>query len=254
MAQAPSQPSRDGLERRWLGRPVERIEDATLLTGHGYFADDMPIRAGTLHAAILRSPHAHAEIVAIDTAKAMARPGVVAVLTGAEIKQDSDPFIIVLRQPMDQWSLAIDRVRFVGEAVAVVLAEDRYVAEDAVDDIEVEYRKLPAVIDPLSATAEDAPLVHPAVGSNVPSERHFSYGDPEQRFAEGDRVVEITIDYPRNSQTPLEGYVVVADYQPGERVYDVICNFQGPFTVHPVMSKALRCGGAQLRIRTPAYS
>ena len=70
MAQAPSQPSHDGLERRWLGRPVERIEDATLLTGHGYFADDMPTRAGTLHAAILRSPHAHAEIVAIDTAKA----------------------------------------------------------------------------------------------------------------------------------------------------------------------------------------
>jgi 2-furoyl-CoA dehydrogenase large subunit len=254
MAQAPSQPSSDGLERRWLGRPVERIEDATLLAGRGYFADDMPIRAGTLHAAILRSPHAHAEIVAIDTSKAMARPGVVAVLTGAEIKQDSDPFIIVLRQPMDQWSLATDRVRFVGEAVAVVLAEDRYIAEDAADDIQVEYRKLPAVIDPLAATAEDAPLVHPAVGSNVPSERHFSYGDPEARFAEADRVVEITIDYPRNSQTPLEGYVVVADYQPGEGVYDVMCNFQGPFTVHPVMSKALRCSGAQLRIRTPAYS
>lgn len=254
MAQAPSQPSHDGLERRWLGRPVERIEDATLLTGHGYFADDMPTRAGTLHAAILRSPHAHAEIVAIDTAKAMARSGVVAVLTGAEIKQDSDPFIIVLRQPMDQWSLATDRVRFVGEAVAVVIAEDRYIAEDAVDDIEVEYRKLPAVIDPLSATAADAPLVHPAVGSNVPSERHFSYGDPERRFAEADRVVEITIDYPRNSQTPLEGFVVAADYQPGEGVYDVMCNFQGPFTVHPVMSKALRCSGAQLRIRTPAYS
>jgi 2-furoyl-CoA dehydrogenase large subunit len=254
MAQAPSQPSSDGLERRWLGRPVERIEDATLLAGRGYFADDMPIRAGTLHAAILRSPHAHAEIVAIDTSKAMARPGVVAVLTGAEIKRDSDPFIIVLRQPMDQWSLATDRVRFVGEAVAIVLAEDRYIAEDAVDDIQVEYRKLPAVIDPLAATAESAPLVHPAVGSNVPSERHFAYGDPEARFAEADRVVEITIDYPRNSQTPLEGYVVVADYQPGEGVYDVMCNFQGPFTVHPVMSKALRCGGAQLRIRTPAYS
>ncbi|MGA8156644.1 MAG: molybdopterin cofactor-binding domain-containing protein [Rhodoplanes sp.] len=254
MAQAPSQPSSDGLERRWLGRPVERIEDATLLAGRGYFADDMPIRAGTLHAAILRSPHAHAEIVAIDTSKAMARPGVVTVLTGAEIKQDSDPFIIVLRQPMDQWSLATDRVRFVGEAVAIVLAEDRYIAEDAVDDIQVEYRKLPAVIDPLAATAESAPLVHPAVGSNVPSERHFTYGDPEARFAEADRVVEITIDYPRNSQTPLEGYVVVADYQPGEGVYDVMCNFQGPFTVHPVMSKALRCGGAQLRIRTPAYS
>ena len=241
-------------EARWLGRPVERVEDAALLAGRGYYTDDLPIRAGTLHAAILRSPHAHAEIVAIDASQAKALPGLVAVLTGREIKEDSDPFIIVLRKPMDQWSLAIDRVRFVGEAVAVVIAEDRYIAEDALDDIQVDYRKLPATIDPLGALEPGAPLVHPAVGSNVPSHRDFSYGDPDRRFAEADRVVAITIDYPRNSQTPLEGYVVVADYQPGEGVYDVLCNFQGPFTVHPVMSKALRCQGAQLRIRTPAYS
>ncbi len=241
-------------EQGWLGRPVERIEDATLLTGGGYFTDDLPVRTGTLHAAILRSPHAHAELLGIDTSKAMARPGVIAVLTGREIREDSDPFIIVLRQPMDQWSLAVDRVRFVGEAVAVVIAENRYLAEDALEDITVEYRKLPAVVDPLRALEPDAPLVHPAVGSNAPSDRHFNYGDPDRRFAEADRVVALTIDYPRNSQTPLEGYVVVADYQPGEGVYDVLCNFQGPFTVHPVMSKALRCQGAQLRIRTPAYS
>jgi 2-furoyl-CoA dehydrogenase large subunit len=254
MVASPSPSSKSAPEQRWLGRPVERIEDATLLTGSGYFTDDLPVRAGTLHAAILRSPHAHAEILSIDTSKAAARPGVVAVLTGSDIKADTDPFIIVLRQPMDQWSLATDRVRFVGEAVAVVVAENRYLAEDAVDDIRVEYRKLPAVIDPLRALEKDAPLVHPAVGSNVPSDRHFTYGDPDRRFSEADRVVALTIDYPRNSQTPLEGYVVVADYQPGEGVYDVLCNFQGPFTVHPVMSKALRCQGAQLRIRTPAYS
>ncbi len=254
MAPTPSVSSQSETEQRWLGRPVERVEDATLLNGSGYYTDDMPVRAGTLHAAILRSPHAHAEILSIDTSKAAARPGVVAVLTGNEIKEDTDPFIIVLRQPMDQWSLATDRVRFVGEAVAVVVAENRYLAEDALDDIRVEYRKLPAVVDPLKALEKDAPLVHPKVGSNLPSDRDFTYGDPDRRFAEADRVVKLTIDYPRNSQTPLEGYVVVADYQPGEGVYDVLCNFQGPFTVHPVMSKALRCQGAQLRIRTPAYS
>ena len=165
----PSSTSKLAPEQRWLGRPVERVEDATLLTGSGYFTDDLPVRAGTLHAAILRSPHAHAEILSIDTSKAAARPGVVAVLTGSDIKADTDPFIIVLRQPMDQWSLATDRVRFVGEAVAVVVAENRYLAEDAVDDIKVEYRKLPAVIDPLRALEKDSPLVHPEVGSNVPS-------------------------------------------------------------------------------------
>lgn len=254
MAVSSFSPSKTGPERRWLGLSVERIEDATLLVGRGQYTDDLPVRAGTLHAAMLRSPHAHAEILGIDAAKAKARPGVVAVLTGLEIKQDSDPFLIVLRQPMDQWSLAVDRVRFVGEAVALVVAEDRYLAEDALDDIAVEYRKLPAVVDPLSALEKDAPLVHSAVGSNVPSERHFTYGNPDAKFDEADRVVSLTIDYPRNSQTPLEGYVVVADYQPGDGVYDVLCNFQGPFTVHPVMSKALRCQGSQLRIRTPAYS
>jgi 2-furoyl-CoA dehydrogenase large subunit len=254
MAASSFPPSQTDQERPWLGRSVERIEDATLLIGRGHYTDDMPVQAGTLHAAVLRSPHAHAEILGIDVVKAKARPGVVAILTGREIKQDSDPFLIVLRQPMDQWSLAVDRVRFVGEAVALVVAEDRYVAEDALDDIAVEYRKLPAVVDPLAALEKDAPLVHPAVGSNVPSDRHFIYGNPDAKFAEADRVVSLTIDYPRNSQTPLEGYVVVADYQPGEGVYDVLCNFQGPFTVHPVMSKALRCQGAQLRIRTPACS
>jgi len=254
MAGSSLRPSQTGPEARWLGRSVERIEDATLLIGRGQYTDDLPVRAGTLHAAVLRSPHAHAEILGINASKAKARPGVMTVLTGREIKEDSDPFLIVLRQPMDQWSLAVDRVRFVGEAVAVVVAEDRYLAEDALDDITVEYRKLPTVVDPLAALEKDAPLVHPAVGSNVPSDRHFNYGNPDAKFAEADRVVSLTIDYPRNSQTPLEGYVVVADYQPGEGVYDVLCNFQGPFTVHPVMSKALRCKGAQLRIRTPAYS
>lgn len=243
-----------GLTGKFVGRPVERIEDATLLAGRGHYCDDLPIAAGTLHAAILRSPHPHAEIVSIDTARALARPGVVAVLTGRDIAEETDPFLIVLRQPMDQWSLAVDRVRFVGEAVALVVAKDRYIAEDALDDIVVAYKPLPAIIDTMQATREGAPLVHPAVGSNIPSSRDFSYGEPDKAFAEADRVVELTVDYPRNSQTPLEGYVVVADYRADEQIYDVLSNFQGPFTVHPVMSKALRVKGPHLRLRSPEHS
>lgn len=237
-----------------VGRPMERVEDALLLAGQALFCGDMPERDGTLHAAILRSPHAHAEIISIDTSEALLQPGVEAVLTGKEIKEDSDPFLIVLRQPMDQWSLATDRVRFVGEAVAVVVAKDRYLAEDALDFIKVAYKPLPIALHPLEAAKDGAPLVHPAVGSNVVSTRHFSYGEPDKAFADADRVVELTIDYPRNSQTPLEGYVVLADYRREEQVYDVQSNFQGPFTVHPVMSKALRVKGPQLRMRSPAYS
>lgn len=242
------------LPGKFLGRPVERVEDAALLNGRALFSDDQPLRAGTLHAAILRSPHAHAEIRSIDVSKALSRPGVVGVLTGKDLKEETDPFIIVLRQPMDQWALAVDRVRFVGESVAVVVAENRYLAEDALEDIAVVYEPLPAVIDTMEATGEGAPLVHPAVGSNIPSTRDFTYGDPDAAFAAADRVVELTIDYPRNSQTPLEGYVVVADYQRDSGVYDVLSNFQGPFTVHPVMSKALRVKGPQLRLRSPAFS
>ncbi len=239
---------------KFVGRPMERVEDAPLLAGQALFCDSLPTRPGVLHAAILRSPHAQAEIVSIDVTAALTQPGVVTVLTGKEIKEDSDPFLMVLRKPMDQWSLAIDRVRFVGEAVAVVVAKDRYVAEDALDHIKVTYKPLPAAIDAREAAKEGAPLVHPKCGSNVVSERHFSYGDPDKAFAEADRVVELTIDYPRNSQTPMEGYVAIADYRQEDKVYDVVSNFQGPFTVHPVMSKALRVKGPQLRMRSPAYT
>ena len=238
----------------FVGQPVERQEDAALLGGRALFSDDLPIAAGTLHAAILRSPHAHAEIVGIDSTAAMALPGVTAILTGSDIQQHSDPFITVLKKPIDEWSLAIDRVRFVGEAVAIVVAEDRYKAEDAVDLINVEYKPLPAVINPKEAAKKNAPALYPEAGGNVLSERHFEYGDPDGAFTKSKHKVSLEIDYPRNSQTPLEGYVVVASYNKFDDAYEVNANFQGPYTVHPVMSRALRVPGSRFRMRTPAYS
>ena len=240
--------------KKYLGQSVERIEDATLLRGAAPYTDDIPVPVGTLHAAILRSPHAHADILSIDVTAAEQRPGVHAVLTGRDIKALTEPFLIVLRVPLDQWSLAVDRVRFVGESVVVVIAEDRYLAEDALEYIDLKYRPIEAVIGTMDATKDGAPLVHEAAGTNVVSRRDFSYGEPEDAFAKADKIVELTIDYPRNSQTPLEGFVVVANYLPGDESYDILSNFQGPFTVHPVMSKALRCKGSQLRMRSPAYS
>ena len=238
----------------YVGRPMERVEDAVLLLAAGKYADDMPTVEGTLHAAILRSPHASAEILSIDTSVAERQPGVAAVLTGADIKDVTTPFLIVVKQPMDQWCLAIDRVRFVGEAVAVVIADDRYLAEDAVDLIEVDYQTTEFVIDPNDAARDDAPLVHEAVGSNIVSDRDFVYGDPDTAFAEADHMVELSISYPRNSHTPLEGYVVVAEYDLNGGVYDVMSNFQGPFTVHPVMARALGVPGSKLRMRTAPFS
>ena len=243
-----------GTRIKYVGRPIERIEDPVLLTGSGRYADDMGIRPGTMHAAIVRSPHASARIVSIDKSKAESLTGVAAVLTGADIKDHTAPFLIVVKEPLDQWCLAVDVVRFVGEAVAVVIATDRYIAEDGVDLVRVKYDVFEPVVEPLDAAREGAPLVHEAAGRNVVSDRSFAYGDPDKAFAEADHVVATTINYPRNSHTPLEGYVVDAAYSPNDHVYDVLSNFQGPFTVHPVISRALRVSGAQLRMRTAPFS
>jgi len=240
--------------KKYVGQPIERVEDEILLMGRAQFSDHLPTRAGTLHAAVLRSPHAHAEIVSIDTSRAEKMPGVACVLTGDDVKEMSESFLIVLRQPINQWALAVGKVRYVGEPVALVVARDRYLAEDAANEIDVEYKVLPAAVDQEDAIADGAPIVHEAVGSNVVSTREFSYGDPDKAFAEADRVVSLVTRYPRNSQTPLEGFVVTADYHEGEDLYDVASNYQGPFTSHPVMSMALRVKNSQLRMRTPQWS
>ena len=239
---------------KYLGQPMERVEDAALLSGHALFSDHLPTRKGTLHAAILRSPHGHAEIVSINISAAETQPGVVKVMTGADVEAVSDAFMIVIKQPMPQWSLAVEKVRYVGEPVVLVVASDRYKAEDALAHIEVTYRPLTPIIDPEAATKDDAPMVHEAMGSNVASVRNFSYGDPDKAFAEADRTFKVKIAYPRNSHTPLEGFVVTADYKAGDCIYDVASNYQGPFTSHPVMSLALRVRNSQLRMRTPANS
>jgi 2-furoyl-CoA dehydrogenase large subunit len=244
----------DAETKKYVGQPVERVEDATLLTGQAQFSDHLPTRAGTLHAAILRSPHAHAEILSIDTAEAETMPGVFTVMTGEDVREMSEAFLIVLRQPINQWALAVEKVRYVGESVALVVATDRYLAEDAMAAIKVDYKPLKAIVDQEEAIRDDAPQVHEAVGSNVVSTRDFTYGDPDAAFAEADKIVSMTLRYPRNSQTPLEGFVVTADYHPGEDLYDVASNYQGPFTSHPVMSMALRVKNSQLRMRTPQWS
>ena len=242
----PSPPDSPSTFPRLVGRAVERVEDAALLTGRGRFADDVGERPGTAHAAVLRSPHAHAEIVSLDATAALSMPEVVTVLTGAEVAAWSRPFIAGVKQPMRHYALAVDRVRYTGEPVAVVVARDRYGAEDALERIEVEYRELDPVVDPVAAAAPGAPLLHRDVGSNVVSDRRLRYGDPDAAFASAAHRVAISVRYPRNACTPIEGFVVVAEHL-GDDGYDVLSNFQGPFTLHPVMARALGVPGARLR-------
>jgi 2-furoyl-CoA dehydrogenase large subunit len=238
----------------WVGRSIPRVEDSALLTGRGRFIDDLGVRPGTLHAAILRSPHAHADIVSIDLSTAKRAPGVVAILVGEDIKALTSSLVVGVKAPVECWPIAIARVRYVGEPVAIVVASDRYLAEDAVDLIDVRYEVKPAVVDPFGALAPGAPVLHDGFPGNVASDRSFRYGEPEQAFASAPHRFSIDVCYPRNSCTPIETYGVVAEYEPGEDTYDVLANFQGPFSIHAVLSRALKVPGNRLRLRTPPDS
>ena len=241
------------VHRAFVGQRILRSENPQLLKGRGQFIDDLPTKSGTLHAAVLRSPFPHADIAAIDTSDALTCPGVRAIITGRDVAALTDPLIVGFATPMEYYGIAVDRVRYVGEPVAIVCAANRYLAEDALERIKVNYRALPAVVDPVAAAQGDAPVLHPAVGSNVVSYREFRHGEPEADFAQAKERHEITITYPRNSITPMEGYAIVAEHLEGGG-YDVMSNFQGPFSLHPVMARALRIPGSRLRHRSPSHS
>jgi len=226
-----------------IGQSLERFEDFALLTGRGRYADDLPVPTGTLHAAILRSPHARAEILAIDTARALAMPGVACIVTGDDARRWTRPFIAAVKSPIEHWCLAIERVRYQGEPIAVVVAGDRYRAEDALERIDVTYRLLSPTVDPRAGA-----------GDNIVSDRRFHYGDPEAALAAAANRIAITTEYPRNGCPPLECFVVVAEHLAGEGAYEVTANFQGPFSLHPVMALGLGVPANKLRLKIPVDS
>lgn len=238
----------------FVGQSLERVEDLSLLRGDGRFGDDLAEPPGCLQAAFLRAPVAHAEIRGIDVGRARALPGVAAVITGAEIAGETKPFLSGVKVDAPQYALAVDRVRYVGEPVAIVVAADRYIAEDALELIDVDYAGLSVVVDTEAAAEEAAPLLHVGAGSNILHERRFRYGDPEEAFETAAHVVETTVRYPRNSCTPIETFVVLAEHRPGEAAFEVTANFQGPYTLHTVMARALKVPGNRLRLKTPPDS
>ena len=238
----------------YLGRPHPRLEDEALLRGRGRFADDLGVKPGTLEAAVVRSPHAHANLLAVDATAAARMPGVRAVLTGADVRQWAAPFVVGVKQPMEHWCLAVDRVRYVGEPVAVVIAETRALAEDGADAVEASYEPLPCAVGIEDAIGDGAPVLHAAVGSNVVSDRRFRYGDPEAAFAAAPHRVSIAVRYPRNSCTPIECGVVIAECLPGNEGYEALSNFMGPFSLHAVMALALKVPASRLRLKSPRDS
>jgi len=232
-----------------VGCRMARVEDDALLRGRGQYGDDIGVKPGTLHAAVVRSAYAHARLLGVDARRALTLPGVRAVLTGVDVAAWSRPFVVGVKQAMQHYCLAVDRVRYVGEPVAVVVAEDRYLAEDGADRVMVHYDQLPAVVEIDAALAQDAPVLHEAVGSNMVNERLYCYGDPNAAFARADHCIEVAVTYPRNSCTPIETAVVVAQYISAAEGYDVQSNFMGPYSLHTVMALGLQVSGTQLRHR-----
>ena len=197
----------------WVGRSVPRREDRRLLTGRASYVADVTV-PGMLHAAVLRSPHAHARIVSIDTTKASALPGVVKVLTGAEAQQHVGLMAAFCAEPVPQAAIAVEKVRFPGEAVAVVAAESRYVAEDAVDLIEVEWDVLEPVVDPIAAQHGDAPLIHDTLDSNVAFHRSLDFGPVEEQFAAAHTVVRRSARWHRMGAQPIETAGALCSFDP----------------------------------------
>ncbi|MGN6674101.1 MAG: xanthine dehydrogenase family protein molybdopterin-binding subunit, partial [Thermomicrobiales bacterium] len=180
----------------YIGQSVPRRNDRRLLTGAGTYVDDVHL-PGTLHAAFVRSPHAHARILSVDTTAAREAPGVVAVFTGAEVAQLLRPQVAETEPPVSrtlrQWPLAVERARYFGDAVAVVVADDAYRARDAAARVVVEYDPLLAVTDAVDALAADAPLVYPEWGDNVAFRWERAAGDVDRVFAEAEQVVTVEL-------------------------------------------------------------
>ena len=222
-------------QSRGIGAAVRRNEDPRLLRGLGTFVDDLN-PPGVLHAAILRSPHAHARIHAIDVAAARGAPGVQAVFTAADLGEFNQPAPLVVPHPdlshgRTQRPLAVDKVCYTGEAVAMVVAESRYLAEDALDLIAVDWEPLPPVVDFANASEPGRSRVHDDVPNNVAARVVQTVGDPDAAFAAAAHVFKERLRIERSCGSPIEARGVMAVFDPRQRTLKVWDSTQAPLTI-----------------------
>jgi 2-furoyl-CoA dehydrogenase large subunit len=239
-------------ETDYVGTAFGRREDDRLVRGEGRYMDDIEPVGNLHHLAILRSPVAHAEIESITTAAAAEREDVRCVVTGSDIEDRMDPFAVSVQDPPEYYPMAVDRVRYDGEPVAAVVATDKYAARDALEDIDVTYDRLDPVLDELEAVDPDAPALHES--GNVANERRIEFGPVEEAFETADHVVESEFEFPRYTSAPMETYGVIAAYDDAADRATVWSNFQGPFTMHPIVASALGLAESDLQFKVPADS
>jgi carbon-monoxide dehydrogenase large subunit len=238
----------------YIGRSVPRPNLARLTQGRGQYVSDVVLpRMG--HVAFVRSPHAHARIKNIEAAQAKKAPGVVAVVTGAELAKIITPWVGVLThlkglKSAPQHAIAVKRACWQGEAVCAVVARTRAQAEDACALVGVDYEPLPAVTDAETALDPATPVIHPELGDNLTFERTLNVGDPDKGFAEADAVVETTFVFGRHTGVTNEPRAIVADWNPGEQRLTVYQGTQAPHMTQNLFAKHLGLEEHQVRVLT----
>ena len=243
----------DELKIGGMGASRRRVEDNRFIRGKGNYVDDIVLPA-MLHMQILRSPVAHAKIKSIDTSAAWEVPGVRLVLTGETMAARNLAWMPTLSYDT-QAVLATDKVRFQGQEVAAVIADDPYIAQDACDKIVVEYEQLPAIVNPIQAEKADAPLIRDDK-ENQASNKIFEWeiGDKsatDQAFADADVVSKLDLHYPRSHPSPLENCGSIADYDRATGKLTVYMTSQAPHIVRSAVAMVAELPEHMVRIVSP---
>jgi carbon-monoxide dehydrogenase large subunit len=237
-----------------IGARVPRVEDARFLGGHGRYVADLT-RPGLLHVAFVRSPHAHALIRGIDATRARARAGVIACVTGQELARHLPPVRAESRmrgyRVTDYPALAHEKVRFAGEAVAAVVAESRYRAEDAAEDVDVDWEPLDVVHDAEAALSEGSRLVHEAAGTNGLVARTFTHGEVDAALASASLVVGDRFRFNRHAGVAIENRSCLAEWDPGARTLALWSSTQVPGLLRDLLAELLGLSTHALRVVAP---
>ena len=242
------------MAKKLVGERVPRVEDRRLITGRSQYVDDI-VRPRMVYAVIVRSIYAHARVKGINVEAARRAPGVLAVFTGEDVRGAIGSVPVASHLPdlkiPEHPVLALGKVRYVGEPIAVVVAEDRYLARDAADLIEVEYEPLEAVVDPERAIEEGAPIVHEEFGTNVAFVWRLSGGDMERAFREADVIVSQRMVNQRIIPVAMEPRGVVAEYLPGEGQLTVWTSTQIPHLLRTQLAAMLGLAENRVRVIAP---
>ena len=238
----------------YIGRSVPRPNLHRLTQGRGQYVSDISLPRMT-HVAYVRSPHAHARIVKIAAEKAKKAPGVIAVVTGAELAKVMTPWVGVLThlkglKSAPQAPIAVDVACWQGEAVCAVVARTRAEAEDACELVDVSYDALPVVTDPETALDRKTPVIHASLGDNLCFERKLDVGAVDKAFAESDAVIETTFRFGRHTGVTNEPRAIVADWNEGEKRMTVYRGTQAPHMMQDLFAKHLGIATDQVRVLT----